>query len=64
MVPLDRFLFFAGDDELIEALGELSESELSCGLVVDGDRLVGLLSMTDIARALEVGGPRQTKPAS
>lgn len=62
MVPRDRVPLFAGDDELIDALGELGESELSRGLVLDGDRLVGLLSITDIARALEIGGPRRAGP--
>ena len=59
MVPLDQVPLFAEDDELIEALGELGESELSRGLVLDGERLLGLLSITDIARALEVGGPQR-----
>lgn len=62
MVPRDRVPLFAEDDELIEALAELSESELLRGLVVDGDRLLGLLSITDIARALEIGGPRGARP--
>ena len=62
MVPLDQVPLFAEDDELIDALGVLGESELSRGLVVDDDRLVGLLSITDVARALEVGAPRRAKP--
>ena len=64
MVPLDQVPLFAEDDELIDALGELGESELSRGLVLDGDRLVGLLSITDVARALEVGAPRRARRAS
>jgi CBS domain-containing protein len=47
------------DEELIEALEELSEGDLNRGLVIDGDRLVGFLSITDLARALETGGRRR-----
>jgi CBS domain-containing protein len=32
--------------------------------VLDGDRLVGLLSITDVVRALEVGGPAGRAPGS
>lgn len=59
VVPGDDVPRFAEDDDLVEALGELGESELGRGLVVDGDRLLGLLSITDLARALEVGPPRR-----
>jgi Zn-dependent protease len=47
------------DDDLVEALAELSERGVGRGLVVDGDRLAGLLSITDVARALEVGRRRR-----
>jgi Zn-dependent protease/predicted transcriptional regulator len=46
----------AEDDELVEAAGELSENPVNRALVLDGDRLVGLLSVTDVARALEMRG--------
>ena len=59
IVPRDEVPLFAEDDDLVEALGALGESELGRGLVVDGDRLLGLLSITDVARALEVGPPRR-----
>ena len=62
MLPRDQVPVLGEDDELIDALGALGESELGRGLVLDGDRLVGLLSITDIARALEVGGPRGARP--
>jgi Zn-dependent protease/CBS domain-containing protein len=47
------------DDELVEALAELSERGAGRGLVVDGDRLVGLLSASDVARALETRARRR-----
>jgi Zn-dependent protease/predicted transcriptional regulator len=54
MVPADEVPTVSEDDELIDAATELGESELGRALVVDGDRLVGLLSATDVARALEI----------
>ncbi len=50
------------DDDLVEALGELGQSELSRGFVVDGDRLVGFLSITDVARVLEIAAPPRPRP--
>jgi Zn-dependent protease/CBS domain-containing protein len=54
MIPLEDVPAVAEDDELVDAAGELGESEINRALVLDGDRLVGLLSITDVARALEV----------
>jgi Zn-dependent protease/CBS domain-containing protein len=48
------------DDEVLEALQLLGEGGVGRALVVDGDgRLVGFLSITDVARALETGGVRR-----
>lgn len=55
MLPRGDAPVFDEDDALADALEELSETEINRGLVLDGDRLVGLLSITDLARALEVG---------
>ena len=44
---------------MLRALAELAESPVGRALVLDGDRLLGLLSITDLARALEVGGSRR-----
>lgn len=44
---------------MIDALEKLDESDVNRALVVDGGRLVGLLSVTDLARALAIGGPRR-----
>jgi aminoglycoside phosphotransferase (APT) family kinase protein len=43
-------------EELIDAAAELAESDVRRALVLDGERLVGLLSVTDVARALEMRG--------
>ena len=66
MVPADELPTVSENDELIDAATELGESELGRALVVDGDRLVGLLSAKDVARALEIrragGRLRQAQP--
>jgi Zn-dependent protease/CBS domain-containing protein len=49
---------FEEDDDLVEAVGELAEGP-GRGLVLDGDRLIGFLSRTDLARALETGALRR-----
>jgi Zn-dependent protease/CBS domain-containing protein len=54
MVPADQVPVVSEDDELIDAVAELSEGDIHRALVVDGDRFVGLLSATDDARALEI----------
>jgi Zn-dependent protease/CBS domain-containing protein len=43
------------DEALSDAAAELGESDVGRGLVVEDDRLVGFLSITDVARALELG---------
>jgi Zn-dependent protease/CBS domain-containing protein len=54
MLPVASVPVLAPDDELVEAAGELSETDVRRGLVLDGGRLVGLLSITDVARALRL----------
>jgi CBS domain-containing protein len=56
MIPRERVPVVAEGDELIDAAGELAENELNRALVLDGERLVGLLSVTDVARVLELRG--------
>ena len=55
MLSLDAVPRLRENDELVYALGELSAGSVQRGLVLDGDRLVGLLSISDLARALETG---------
>lgn len=54
MLPLEQVPRLAEDEDLAEAVAELSESSVGRGLVTDDGRLRGLLSLTDAARALEI----------
>jgi Zn-dependent protease len=54
MVPADQVPVVSADEDLANAAAELAESDLHRALVVDGDRFVGLLSASDVARALEI----------
>ena len=63
MVGRDDVPLLADYESAIDALAELSESNVHRGLVVDDGRLIGLLSITDLMRALEVRRPsRPTRP--
>jgi len=53
MLPLAEVPVLREDDDALEAFARLTRSSLGRGLVLDGERLVGLLSITDLARALE-----------
>jgi CBS domain-containing protein len=55
MLGRDQVAVLHPDDDLGDALEELAEGDLHRGLVVEGDRLVGLLSISDLPHALEVG---------
>jgi Zn-dependent protease/CBS domain-containing protein len=55
MLPLDDVPLLTEDETAVDALEELSAQTGNRGLVVDNGHLAGLLSITDIARALEVG---------
>jgi len=59
MLPLDDVPALAEDDDLVDALAKLGSSDVRRALVLDDGRLAGLLSITDLSRALEVGGPRR-----
>jgi Zn-dependent protease/CBS domain-containing protein len=54
MLPREAVPVVDPDDELIDAAAELSESDVNRALVLEGDELVGLLSATDVSRALEM----------
>jgi Zn-dependent protease len=54
MISLDRVPLLTEDERAVDALAELSAGA-NRGLVVDNEHLAGLLSITDLARALEVG---------
>ena len=54
MIPRDEVPVVEQDDELVLAAGEVAEHEVNRALVLDAGRLVGLLSVTDVARALQM----------
>lgn len=55
MLRLDQVPVVAADDRLVDVLERLAANDVRRALVLDDGRLVGLLSITDLARALEVG---------
>jgi Zn-dependent protease/CBS domain-containing protein len=64
MFPLDDIPLLTEDETAVDALEELTAPTGNRGLVVDNGHLAGLLSITDIARALEVGrNPAQAPSA-
>jgi Zn-dependent protease/CBS domain-containing protein len=60
MLPRDRVPVLEENDELVDVVNELGEAP-GRGLVLDGERLVGLLSISDLARALETNGRRRRR---
>lgn len=54
MLPRDRVPVVRETDDLVDAAGELAGGNVNRALVLDGDRLAGLLSVTDVARALQI----------
>jgi Zn-dependent protease/CBS domain-containing protein len=55
MISLDQVPLLTEDERAVRALAELSAPRSNRGLVVENGHLTGLLSITDLARALEVG---------
>jgi Zn-dependent protease/CBS domain-containing protein len=62
MIPLDRVPLLTEDATAVEALTALSASTSNRGLVVENGHLAGLLSITDLTRALEMRRP--ARPAA
>jgi Zn-dependent protease len=54
MIPRESVPLLNEDEPAVDALAELSAGNLNRGLVVDDGHLAGLLSISDLARALEV----------
>jgi Zn-dependent protease/CBS domain-containing protein len=52
MIPRGQLALLTPDESVVEALRELDESGNGHGLVLEGDRPVGVVSMSDIERAL------------
>jgi Zn-dependent protease len=63
MLPREEVPVVREDDALYDAATALGNG-LHRALVLDGDRLVGLLSATDVARALDLRNPRRRRQAS
>jgi len=61
MVPLDEVPQLTEEEPAVDALADLSSPNSNRGLVIEHGRLAGLLSITDLARALQVG--RRARPA-
>ena len=55
MIPMEHVPRFAGSTPATEAADTLVSATVGRGLVFDDGRLVGILSITDIARALAMG---------
>jgi Zn-dependent protease/CBS domain-containing protein len=62
LLGLDKVPVLEDDEDAADALAELSGSEGGHGLVVSDGRLTGILSMSDLARALQTR-PRRTTPS-
>ena len=58
MIARDQVPTLHADESAVDALADLSQGDVNRGFVLEGDRLAGFLSITDLARALEVGGRR------
>jgi Zn-dependent protease/CBS domain-containing protein len=61
MIPDEDVPKLQADEPAVDALGELGDRDSSRGLVLDDGRLVGILSVADLARALEAR-PRLRRP--
>src|SRR4029453_14871765 len=59
MLPRQQVPVVREEDDLFDAATELSDSDLSRAFVLDGDRLVGLVSWSDVRRALELRRARR-----
>jgi Zn-dependent protease len=57
LVPISEIPLFTPDTPAQEALDELVRSGVGRGLVVQDGRLTGILSITDLIRALDFGRP-------
>ena len=62
MIPLDGVPLLTEDETAVDALTALSSPTSNRGLVVENGHLAGLLSITDLTRALEVR--RSQRPVS
>ena len=59
MLPREKVPVVGENDDLFDAAAEISDGDLSRALVLDGDRFVGLLSWSDVRRAMELRRARR-----
>ena len=59
MVPLDRTIVLREDGYAVDAAAEIADDGDCPALVVSDGRLVGLVSLTDVARVLDVRLPAE-----
>jgi Zn-dependent protease len=59
LIPAEQVPALRADEPAIDALSELTGSGVSRGLVLEQGRLIGLLSVTDLARALQAAPRRR-----
>jgi Zn-dependent protease/predicted transcriptional regulator len=59
MLPLERVAVLDTELPVVDALAEVRGSEARRALVLENGRLAGILSIADLSRALEVGGPHR-----
>ena len=64
MIPRQGIPLLSEDEPAADALAELSASSVNRGLVVENDHLAGLLSVTDLLRALELRRPSSRAAAT
>jgi Zn-dependent protease len=57
MIPREEVPVFSADERAVDALSELAGSGVGRGLVLEGERLAGLISISDLARALRIDLP-------
>jgi len=64
MIALARIPQLQPDDAAVDALVALSDTGANRGVVLEHDRLVGIISAADLGRALEVRPPRPGRPGA
>ena len=52
MLPIDEATTVREDEPLLDAVGDLQQGQLDRALVLAGDQVVGLLSLTDVGRLI------------
>jgi CBS domain-containing protein len=63
MIPAAQVPSLHEDELAIDALADLSQPGVNRGIVVEDGRLTGLLSISDLARALEARPRRGARAA-